>query len=1544
MNYLDKTKEELIDELKKLRVENNQFRELFEIQSDALFVLSLEFVMILEANNSAVLLYGYSHEELLTMNAIDLSAEQALSARTKTDNSGKVPIRYHRKKDGTIFPVEITFNDFIYLGQPARIASVRDITERIQAEESLKASEEKFSSVFQYAPLMMAISDFDSGVIIDVNQNHLVNSGYTYQELIGKSSLEVNLIAPADRKFLIEKIKTNGFVQNEEILLRKKDNSTIHGLYSGFIIHSGGRSQIVSLTHNFTEQKQAEAELRESESRFRILADTAPVLIWQSGTDALCNYFNRPWLEFTGRTLEQEMGNGWAEGVHPDDFQTCLDIYLNSFAERKPFKMEYRLRRADGEYRWLLDHGIPRFAGEGVFLGYIGSCFDISETKLAQEKLLESEREFHLLAEAMPQIVWVCMPDGKNIYFNQQWVEYTGMTLEESYGDGWNSPFHPDEQQMAWDAWQNAVLNLAEYQLECRLRRADGTYTWWLIRGVPVFNEHGAIDRWFGTCTDIDKFKIAQDALKKREQQFKEVLETSLDASYKRDLISDSYDYISPVFDKITGYTQEEFKSMPIKDTMGLIHPDDHPGIDRVIAESNIDRHVNFFQVEYRFKRKDGNYCWLHDQFTTIRDAEGKAIARIGSVSDITERKMTETALLKSKQQFDKLAANIPVGVYVLHSKPDGTFKLDYVSPPMAEMLGKSIESLLEDATNVFKSIHPDDLPDVVKLNDDGIRLIQPFDWTGRIVSDGEIKWMHFRSLPEILDNGDVLWHGLITDITKEKLAEDAINEAHNRLLKIASRVPGVVYQYKLRPDGTSCFPYASEGIREIYGVSPEEVREDASKVFAVLHPDDLADVAASIQVSAKELSPWKAEYRVKFDDGTVHTVLGNAVPQMEADGSVLWHGFITNITDRKLIEVALAESREMYKILAENSSDGVSLIDPEGKVTYISPAYVRRLGYTAEEWLHADTKRILSSLHPDDAPRIADEIKRGRELKLPVSKYEYRMLTKSGEYIWLEDVLHRSFDEQGNFIHTVVNSRIITERKQLEEILKESEYKFRNFFENSLVGKSMTTIDGYLEVNKSFCDILGYSITELAGLRWQDITHPDDIEDGQIKINSLLSFEKNTERFEKRYIRKDGQVVWADLSTSLQCDSAGKPLFFITAIIDITRRKQIEEEIRNKNGELAKTLSEKDKFFSIIAHDLRGPFNGFLGLTQLMAEDIESMAQQDIKKIAGRLNNSAVNLFALLNNLLEWARMQQGITKFEPKTLSLFPFATSILQPVLETANKKGIEVIIDITENLEVIADENMLSSTIRNLASNAIKFTPSGGKVSLSAKPTMDGKIVVSVKDSGIGMDKEILDKMFKLDTNLSRKGTDGEPSTGLGLLLCKDFIGKHGGEIWVKSEVNKGSTFYFTLPYTTQPAEETVNSQPAPSKQENNLRKLKILIAEDDEISEMLINSFIKSFGKEILKARTGVETVEMFRANPDIDLILMDNRMPLMSGYEATKQIRQFNKDVIIIAQTTYVLPGDREKSLEAGCNDYITKPIKKAELQAVIHKYFWGKV
>ena len=514
----------------------------------------------------------------------------------------------------------------------------------------LRDSEERFKSLFTQAPVGIAIIDSLTGHIYNANAKYAAIVGLSVDELQHIDWMKIthpdDVQADLDNMALMNAGKTNGFVMEKRYIhangsfvwinltvakmsLREQDNPCHHCIVEDI---TERKQAEVALQERTEALARANIELLESESRFYTVANAAPVLIWMSDTDKLCFWFNQVWLNFTGRTSEQEFGNGWAEGVHPDDMNHCLDVYISHFERHVPFRMEYRLKHHDGEYHWIDDNGVPRFDVDGNFLGYIGSCTDITDRKLAEQKIAAQNLRYQTLLRSSMDGIHVIDVDGNVVDANETFCRQVGYSFEETL-----------------------KLNVTQWDAQ-----------------------------W-----------SAEEVLR--------VL---------RELIS-------------SGKAK---------------------------------------QFETRHQRKDGS----------IIDVE------INSVPVVVE--------------------------------------------------GRSL---------LFASAR---------------------------------------------------------DITERKTMEIAREAALSLLQKIANRVPGVVYQYHLRRNGSSCFPFASEGIREIYRVSPEEVCQDDSKVFSIFHPDDYDGIVNSILQSARNLTQWKYEYRVKFDDGIVRWLLGNALPERGTDGSTLWHGFITDI------------------------------------------------------------------------------------------------------------------------------------------------------------------------------------------------------------------------------------------------------------------------------------------------------------------------------------------------------------------------------------------------------------------------------------------------------------------------------------------------------------------------------------------------------------------------------------------------------------------------------------------------------------------------
>jgi PAS domain S-box-containing protein len=632
-----------------------------------------------------------------------------------------------------------------------------------------------------------------------------------------------------------------------------------------------------------------------------------------------------------------------------------------------------------------------------------------------------------------------------------------------------------------------------------------------------------------------------------------------------------------------------------------------------------------------------------------------------------------------------------------------------------------------------------------------------------------------------------------------------------------------------------------------------------------------------------------------------------------------------------------LIESENRFRQVAETAQEWIWEVDSNGLLSYSSPVIESLLGYTPEEVV--GKKYFYDFLVPEEREILKKAIIDVFAKKEIFRNFENTNVHKNGQLVIVSTCGSPVIDNEGKFIGYRGIDEDITERKKAEENIK----LLNRAVDASSVSVVITDSKGIIiYTNPFFSQLSGYSKDEVNG------KNPRLLSSGNMSKsfyenlwNTILSGKDWIGEIQNK--NKNGELYWENVAISPILNSEGKVTHFVAIKDDITENKKMLEELVAAKEKAEESDRLKTAFLANMSHEIRTPMNGILGFADLLKEPgLTGEKQQAYINI---IEKSGTRMLNIINDIIDISKIEAGLMKLDINESNINEQIEYIYTFFKPEAENKKIMLSYKITlpsKGAIIKTDREKLYAILTNLVKNATKYT-SEGSIEFGYNLRTDNcpvELEFYVKDTGVGIPKDRQEAIFErfIQADISDKRC--YQGAGLGLSISKAYVEMLGGKIWVESEEGKGSTFYFTLPYNVETKTETIDRKLELSGKNCDVRKLKIMIAEDDEISEMLIDSYIKMFGKEIVKARTGAEAVEACRNNPDMDLILMDIRMPDMGAYEAIRQIREFNKEVIIIAQTAYAQSGDREKTIESGCNDYIAKPIKNNELQALIQKYF----
>lgn len=524
----------------------------------------------------------------------------------------------------------------------------------------------------------------------------LLRAGVGWQEgLVGNATVGIDLDSQAgftlksDEPVVVKDLRTETRFSGPPLL---RDHHVVSGIsviiktksqdYGVFGAHTTKLRQFIDDDINFLqamaniislayERKSSEDELKEREEKYRFLADNQPALIWGAGTDKLCNYFNKVWLDFTGRTLEQELSNGWAEGVHPEDIDECVKTYFTAFDKRQPFKMEHRLRSADGSYKWIIDHGLPQFSLSGEFIGYIGTCLDITDSKLTAKALVEQEKKCRIIFEGSHDAIMLLTEKG---FFdcNLQTLELFGIQSKSEF-----SLYHPADLSPPFQPDGRDSLSAASEKIQTALKHGNIRFEWIHRRkdgkdfpaevSISPFDYEGK-KVLQATVRDITALKRAEEALKESNYRWKFALEGAGDGVWDVNLQTSELS-LSKRCREMYGFAEGEVLNR-LDEWDKYIHPEDKAQKNE-ICEAYFDGKTSSYVCEYRVLCNDGNWKWILTRGMIVRyDADGRPLRMMGTHQDITERKQRIDAELKqSELRLDTIVSNMVDGVIAINQE-----------------------------------------------------------------------------------------------------------------------------------------------------------------------------------------------------------------------------------------------------------------------------------------------------------------------------------------------------------------------------------------------------------------------------------------------------------------------------------------------------------------------------------------------------------------------------------------------------------------------------------------------------------------------------------------------------------------------------------------------------------------------------------------------------------------------------------------------------------------------------------------------------------
>jgi len=771
-----------------------------------------------------------------------------------------------------------------------------------EAQERLRDSKDLLRAIFD-GSLDAKMFEDDGGRYVDANPAASELFGLAREQLLGRSLAEFAEPGYQDGD-IYQAFREQGRTRRR-FLMRRFDGARRVLDYSALANVAPGLH--LSVLRDVTSQVEVEDEIRRSRASLEEAQAIAHVGSWSWGLlpEGVVQ-FSREGALIVGVPVGVPLAvAAFMDSVHPDDRVRFSHAIRVAIDQQAPVDIEHRVVRPDGAIRWVRDRGIVERDAHGQPIRLVGTIQDVTDRQLAVEALRTSEAEFRLLTEAMPQMVWATRADGWTIYFNQHWVNYTGLTLEQSYGHGWSTPFHPDDRERALEAWQTATATGGDYSLECRLRRADGDYLWWLIRGVPFRDASGAIVKWLGTCTDIDEMKQGAER-KLREERSRFEFRALVDNLPELAWMAQPDGFIDFYNRRWYAYTGTTHADMEGWGWQSVHDPDELPRVMAAWTKS-IATQLPFDQT-FPLRGKDGVFRWFLTRVAPIFDDSGALIRWVGLNVDVEDQRRDQQALLEAEERFRLVFEGASVGMLIVNAGG----RIDLVNARIEALFGYAREELVGERIEMllpmrFREHHPQyrqgffanprsrtmgDGRDLFGLRKDGSEVAIEIGLSAIRTRDGTFAL------------------GSVVDISERKRAEIA----QQQIVAVVESAADAIITRDLEGVIRSWNP----GATRLLGYDADEMVGQAARR---LIPDDRIEEEAQVReqiATGKQLPAFETVRRKK--DGTLVEVSITMSPIRDRMGSVVGASIIQrDITDRNRAE---RERRQLVQQLQELNVD----------------------------------------------------------------------------------------------------------------------------------------------------------------------------------------------------------------------------------------------------------------------------------------------------------------------------------------------------------------------------------------------------------------------------------------------------------------------------------------------------------------------------------------------------------------------------------------------------------------------------------------------